>query len=193
MSGMNNASQEPKLCSNGCGFFGSGDHGLCSKCHNESIRSQQQAAVAAPVDSSVSGAQIHASYVSPTASIAEIAPQSPMRRRGLSIAKGLVEGQENPQTAESLVEGLKGLTVAQDQQKKPEEDDSKVQKNKNRCWTCNKKTGLLGFECSCGYVFCGKHRHPEEHKCDFDWQQKHRAILEKQNQKCVAAKLERID
>ncbi len=38
-----------------------------------------------------------------------------------------------------------------------------------RCVTCNKKTGLVPFECKCGLLYCAKHRHPEEHSCTYDF------------------------
>ncbi|KAK0597673.1 hypothetical protein LWI29_027448 [Acer saccharum] len=31
---------------------------------------------------------------------------------------------------------------------------------KSRCKNCNKKVGLTGFKCRCGYLFCGMHRSP---------------------------------
>lgn len=34
-----------------------------------------------------------------------------------------------------------------------------------RCFACNKKVGITGFECRCRYIFCGIHRYAEEH----DW------------------------
>ncbi len=37
-----------------------------------------------------------------------------------------------------------------------------------RCFDCNKKLGLLGIECKCGYVYCNSHRLPESHSCEFD-------------------------
>ncbi len=37
------------------------------------------------------------------------------------------------------------------------------QLDKKRCFTCNKKTGLLGIECKCTFVFCNGHRLPEAH------------------------------
>ena len=40
-----------------------------------------------------------------------------------------------------------------------------VQKKKRRCFSCNKKVGIFGFECNCGYVFCNGHRLPFEHSC----------------------------
>lgn len=37
-----------------------------------------------------------------------------------------------------------------------------LQTKRDRCWTCKKKTGLTGFECRCGFVFCGTHRYADE-------------------------------
>ncbi|CAE7200175.1 SAP2 [Symbiodinium natans] len=55
------------------------------------------------------------------------------------------------------------------------------QKDKTKCWHCGKKCGLTGFECRCGYTFCGKCRHAEDHNCDFDHKGKGREILAKNN------------
>jgi hypothetical protein len=68
----------------------------------------------------------------------------------------------------------------------------KVQKNKSKCFSCNKKTGMLGFECKCGYSFCGMHRYPEEHKCDFDYKNEGKARLAAAATKIEAQKLERL-
>jgi len=57
----------------------------------------------------------------------------------------------------------------------------KEQKDKTKCWLCEKKCGLLGFDCRCGYVFCSKHRYAEEHNCGFDHRQHGCAILAKNN------------
>ncbi|CAE7364781.1 SAP2 [Symbiodinium pilosum] len=55
------------------------------------------------------------------------------------------------------------------------------QKDKTKCWHCGKKCGLTGFECRCGYTFCAKCRHAEDHNCDFDHKGKGREILAKNN------------
>ena len=49
---------------------------------------------------------------------------------------------------------------------------------KNRCWSCNKKVGILGFDCECGYIFCGKHRYTYEHNCSIDKKNKHKINLQ---------------
>lgn len=76
-----------------------------------------------------------------------------------------------------------------DEAAEPEKKERPVQENKLRCWACNKKCGLAGIECRCGYTFCSLHRLPEEHDCDFDYKACGREILRKQNNKVEADKL----
>jgi hypothetical protein len=40
------------------------------------------------------------------------------------------------------------------------EPAKREQKDKKRCFDCNKKVGLLGIECKCSYVYCNAHRLP---------------------------------
>ncbi|KAL1291391.1 hypothetical protein HN51_059923 [Arachis hypogaea] len=61
---------------------------------------------------------------------------------------------------------------------------------KKRCKKCNKKVGLIGFECRCGDLFCGKHRYPEVHECEFNFKDIGRNILAKQNPLCIRDKLD---
>ena len=75
-----------------------------------------------------------------------------------------------------------------------ESDEPKrpVQKHTNRCFTCNKRVGLTGFKCRCEYVFCGAHRLPEEHHCDFDYKTVGREQLSKNNPLVIPSKLNRV-
>jgi len=70
--------------------------------------------------------------------------------------------------------------------------DNKPLKNLNNCGLCNKKLPLLKFECRCGFNYCNLHRTPETHQCSFDYKTHERKILEKNNQKIINDKLERI-
>lgn len=63
--------------------------------------------------------------------------------------------------------------------------ERKEQTDKTKCWHCGKKCGLTGFECRCGYIFCSKHRHAEEHDCDFDHKSRGREIIAKANPNIV--------
>eukprot|EP00928_Gymnodinium_smaydae_P023756 TRINITY_DN19475_c0_g1_i1.p1 TRINITY_DN19475_c0_g1~~TRINITY_DN19475_c0_g1_i1.p1 ORF type:complete len:584 (-),score=181.90 TRINITY_DN19475_c0_g1_i1:362-2113(-) len=66
------------------------------------------------------------------------------------------------------------------ERKAKEEHDSK-QRDKTRCKMCNKKTGLTGFKCRCGFVFCATHRYAEDHGCTFDHQAHGKELLAQQN------------
>lgn len=59
------------------------------------------------------------------------------------------------------------------------EPERPKQEDRTKCWICSKKCGLTGFDCRCGYVFCAKHRHAEDHDCDFDHMGRGRKILAK--------------
>jgi len=65
-----------------------------------------------------------------------------------------------------------------------------VQKDTTRCWCCSRKCGLTGFTCRCGYVYCSKHRHAEDHECDFDHQAMGKDMLSKNNPKLQAKQWE---
>jgi len=68
-----------------------------------------------------------------------------------------------------------------------------VQTNKKRCWQCKRKVGLLGIECKCGFIFCGKHRYADEHMCRFDHRHAHKKKLRKDNQQILSKKFEKVD
>lgn len=66
--------------------------------------------------------------------------------------------------------------------------EKKMKKTKrNRCFSCRKKVGILGFECRCGDVFCGGCRMPEDHECTADW-----TTGIKTYEKVVASKLDKL-
>merc|ERR1712014_479155 len=56
---------------------------------------------------------------------------------------------------------------------------------KNRCYKCDRKTGIRGFTCKCSFNFCTKCRLPEEHDCEFD-----HANIEKERLKNRLVKVE---
>ncbi len=62
----------------------------------------------------------------------------------------------------------------------------------DRCHACNKKTGLMGFQCHCGRWFCSRHKNAEDHNCAFDYKKAGKATLSKDMPKTVANQLERI-
>ncbi|OAY84877.1 zinc finger A20 and AN1 domain-containing stress-associated protein 6-like [Ananas comosus] len=69
---------------------------------------------------------------------------------------------------------------------------SASKKPKNRCSFCNKKVGLMGFDCRCGEVFCSAHRHFEKHGCPFDYRGAGKDAIAKANPVVKADKMEKI-
>lgn len=67
-----------------------------------------------------------------------------------------------------------------------------VQTNTSRCWSCNKKIGLTGFKCRCGYFYCNSHRYSDQHSCDFDYKKMGREQVAKANPLVQAAKITKI-
>jgi len=58
-----------------------------------------------------------------------------------------------------------------------------------RCFQCLKRVGLTAIKCRCTRHFCGAHRYPEEHKCDFDYRTENKSQLAKANPKVEAPKV----
>lgn len=74
-------------------------------------------------------------------------------------------------------------------------EKSKIHKSKkNRCSydSCNIKLGLIPFECRCDMNFCSNHRLPEQHNCSFNYKDYGKKIIEQNNQKVVAEKIQKI-
>lgn len=88
------------------------------------------------------------------------------------------EAEEKKVEAEKKAEGCGECS-------EPKPEARKEQTDKTKCFTCNKKCGLTGFDCRCGYVFCAKHRYAEEHNCDFDHKSRGREIIAKANPNIV--------
>ena len=59
------------------------------------------------------------------------------------------------------------------------EPPRKIQKNRKRCFSCNRKVGLTGMECRCKYIFCSRCRYPDQHNCTFDYKNHDRKNLSK--------------
>jgi len=61
---------------------------------------------------------------------------------------------------------------------------------KKRCNLCNKKIkSVLPYKCKCDKYYCGLHKIPMEHNCNFDFFKEHKEKLKIQNPKIVAEKI----
>ena len=57
---------------------------------------------------------------------------------------------------------------------------------------CNKKLRLTDMACRCGKKFCGNHRVWSDHNCTYDYKSSERKELEKNNEKIVGEKLNKM-
>ncbi|KAG2297803.1 hypothetical protein Bca4012_008942 [Brassica carinata] len=149
---------EPKLCVNGCGFFGTPSNMyLCSKCYREIRATEEQAASArSAVDRSLNPSKPE-TKPPPQQSLETAAPESSL---SASVGDSSLASSDPPRAT--------------------------------RCLSCNKKVGVTGFKCRCGSTFCGAHRYPESHDCEFDFKGAAREAIAKANPVVKADKVEKI-
>lgn len=160
----------PVLCANGCGFFGNPvTSNFCSKCYRDTQVRQQQAIIP---DVKTHHEPVRSSLPEPIPTqtpASTPAPSSPSSTPTTTIP-------DTPSTAED----------------NGEDEPKKIQTDTTRCWSCNKKVGLLGFKCRCDYVFCSMHRYSDKHPCPFDYKAMQKANLAKANPVIKAEKVGKI-
>jgi len=212
---------QPVLCATGCGFWGNPlNLNLCSKCYKDYLvakeKEHQDRMVEAPAEQSDEGelermdtdeAPNTSAEVGVSATEAppvEAPPKTPETVLGATTSSPPEipsKTEEEEEKAKSIIAScvtppppppLEELCTTPCVSSGGEERERRIQKNTSRCMECNKKIGLTGFKCKCGYFFCSSHRYADSHKCDFDYKAAGRAQLAKNNPLVVADKVTRI-
>lgn len=197
-------------CAGGCGFFGTSRmDNFCSKCFEKQPQDRERLWTGILVDEEVSVSN----HQEPIKSSEDDSDLNALTIGSAVIIHGLQGARE--------LNGRRGWLVKYSEDssrfcvKLKGEDGTKAikaanlkrldhveplsasavlrQKDKTKCWSCSKKCGLTGFHCRCGYVFCSRHRHAEDHCCDFNHQRLGQEFIRKSNPKVEARYMELLD
>eukprot|EP01066_Platyproteum_vivax_P017401 Platyproteum_vivax@DN7361_c0_g1_i11.p1 len=165
------AESQTQLCANNCGYYGNpANDNLCSKCYQESKP-------AVPMSDVVKDEAFEMCIDSARPSVNVF----PSKIEEETIATETDSGERMTECSTATT----STNAASDPEQKPP-------RAKNKCWTCNKRVGLVGFTCRCDNMFCQAHRLPEIHECTFDHKTFMRKGLEEANPEVIAKKVNKI-
>lgn len=153
----------PQLCKGNCGFYGLPDQrGYCSVCFKKEVQKENKEQDTEP------SVATRAMSDSPTAPMTDAMADLMKPTEEVKVETPTAGSSSIPPTPESPKPKRENPIVA-DQEEKPIVTSPPAKKQKKRCGICKKKLGLTGFECRCGFFYCGIHRYSDQHNCPFDY------------------------
>lgn len=163
--------QAPKLCVNNCGFFGSpATRDLCSKCYRDLQLKERQ--------SSSAKLALNQTLTSAAAASSSFVDASLLNLKTASSSEANQSVAEVAEKAQRSGDAAAAAAV--------------VAPQPSRCTACRRRVGLTGFKCRCGMVYCGTHRYPEQHGCEFDFKGMGKDQIAKANPVVKGEKLQKI-
>lgn len=131
--------------------------GFCSRCYIKFVESLKSP-----------------SYVPPSAH--PFPRLIPVKPRDDSVVQSVPETEPIPADSSNNAErsNVSSKSKTMDEWKRWAMHNSELQTCPTKCWKCSRKIGLVGIKCRCGFIYCGRHRPPQKHQCEWDY----REILE---------------
>jgi hypothetical protein len=173
---------QPALCKANCGFFGAADkQGYCSVCFKKEVEKQDKK------EPDLKPVPKDNTRLSSTESSSSSSSDQKVTDAMADLMKPN-NGESQPEATTTDLNTTDPSTSGTGQ----DEDTPPAKKAKKRCGVCKKRLGLTGFECRCGYFYCGIHRYSDKHDCPFDYKKTGRAELSAANPICAGEKIKKL-
>lgn len=175
-------------CKANCGFFGSNDkQGYCSVCFKKEVEKQEKKD-SEPIKQK-DNSRLPSSECSSSSNSSD--PKITDQMADLMKPSSPPTPDEAP-AAEVVTSALDSSTASAASSAQDDDATPPPKKAKKRCGVCKKRLGLTGFECRCGFFYCGIHRYSDKHDCPFDYKKTGRAELSAANPLCAGEKIKKL-